>query len=117
MISPARWAKQWPWVMVVLVLLACWQASCGQSGAERRGRELFESNCAPCHEAAKLDLKKQPPKLEGLFQSKALPSGAPATDEQLRKVIIQGIGTMPAFDQRLSQEDVDDLLQFLHQLK
>jgi mono/diheme cytochrome c family protein len=61
-----------------------------------------------------LDLKKQPPKLEGLFQSKTLPSGAPATDEQVRKTIIQGIGTMPAFDQRLSDKDVDDLVIFLH---
>jgi hypothetical protein len=46
------------------------------------------------------DLKKQPPKLEGLFQSKTLPSGAPATDEEVRKATILGIGTMPAFDQQ-----------------
>ena len=117
MISRAHWARQWPWLMVVLALLACWQASCGQSEAERRGRELFELNCAPCHEAPKLELKKQPPKLEGLFQSKTLPSGAPATDERVRKTIIQGIGTMPAFDQRLSDEDVNDLVNYLHHLK
>ena len=41
------------------------------------------------------DLKKQPPKLEGLFQSKTLPSGAPATDEEVRKTTILGIGTIP----------------------
>ena len=117
MISRTHRAKHWPWLMVVLASLACWQASCGQSGAERRGRELFELNCAPCHEAPKLGLKKQPPKLEGLFQSKTLPSGAPATDEQVRKTIIQGIGTMPAFDRRLSGEDVNDLVKYLHQLK
>jgi len=117
MISHAHLARQWPWLMVVSALLACWQASCGQSEAERRGQELFELNCAPCHEAPKLQLKKQPPRLEGLFQSKTLPSGAPATDEQVRKTIIQGIGTMPAFDQRLSNEDVNDLVTYLHQLK
>jgi mono/diheme cytochrome c family protein len=107
----------WPWLIVVFVLLVGWQTSCEQRRAERRGRELFQLNCAPCHEAPKLDLKKQPPKLEGLFQSKTLPSGAPATDEQVRKTIIQGIGTMPAFDQRLSDEDVNDLVKYLHQLK
>jgi mono/diheme cytochrome c family protein len=113
----ARCARQWPWLIVVLVLLAGWQTSCQQTRAKRRDRELFQLNCAPCHEAANLDLKKQPPKLEGLFQSKRLPSGAPATDEQVRKTIIQGIGTMPAFDQRLSDEDVNDLVKYLHQLK
>jgi len=117
MISHAHLARQWPWLMVVLALLASGQASCGQSEAERRGRELFELNCAPCHEAPKLELKKQPPRLEGLFQSKTLPSGARATDEQVRKTIIQGIGTMPAFNQRLSDEDVDEMVKYLHQLK
>ena len=109
--------RQCAWVIVVFVLVAGWQTSCEQSRAERRGRELFQLNCAPCHEAPNPDLKKQPPKLEGLFQSKRLPSGAPATDEQVRKTIVLGIGTMPAFDQRLSDEDVDDLVKYLHQLK
>jgi mono/diheme cytochrome c family protein len=117
MIRHARCAGEWTWVVVVLLLLAGWQASCVRSRAEQRGKELFELHCAACHEAPNPDLKKQPPKLEGLFQSKRLPSGAPATDEQVRKTIIQGIGTMPAFDQRLSDEDVNDLVKYLHQLK
>ncbi len=117
MIRHARCAREWPCLIAVLLLLAGWQTSCGRSRAEQRGRELFELHCAACHEASNLDLKKQPPKLEGLFQSKRLPSGAPATDEQVRKTIVQGISTMPAFDQRLSDEDVDDLVRYLHQLK
>jgi mono/diheme cytochrome c family protein len=84
---------------------------------EMQGQELFELHCAPCHQGAHPDLRKQPPKLEGLFQSKSLPSGAPATDAQVRKTIIAGRGTMPAFDQRLSEEDVDDLVKYLHTLK
>jgi mono/diheme cytochrome c family protein len=67
--------------------------------------------------AANPDLKKQPPKLEGLFHSKTLPSGAPATDEQVRKTIIEGLGTMPAFEGRLSERDVNDLVKYLHSLK
>jgi len=117
MIRQARRARVWPLVVAAPAFLVCWQICCSQNHAERRGQELFELNCAPCHEASGLDLKKQPPKLEGLFQSKRLPSGAPATDEQLRKTIIQGVGTMPAFDQRLSDEDVHDLVQYLHHLK
>jgi len=84
---------------------------------EMQGQTLFELHCAPCHQDTHPDLRKQPTKLERLFQSKSLPSGAPATDAQVRKTIIEGRGTMPAFDQRLSEEDVDDLLKYLHTLK
>jgi len=84
---------------------------------ETRGRALFLLHCADCHQSAHPDLHKQPPKLEGLFQSKTLPSGAPATDAQVRTTIIEGRGTMPAFDQRLSGKDVDDLVRYLHTLK
>ena len=74
--------------LVLLALLA--KLLAGRAGQSRGARELFQQNCAICHEALNLDLKKQPPKLEGLFQSKTLPSGAPATDEQVRKTIIGG---------------------------
>jgi mono/diheme cytochrome c family protein len=84
---------------------------------ETQGRALFLLHCADCHEGAHPDLHKQPPKLQGLFQSQTLPSGAPATDAQVRKTIIEGRGTMPAFDQRLSEKDVDDLVRYLHTLK
>ena len=97
-------------------------AGCSWSGdrltdEETQGRALFLLHCADCHQAAHPELHKQPPKLEGLFQSKTLPSGALATDEQVRKTIIEGRGTMPAFDQRLSENDVDDLVKYLHTLK
>lgn len=82
-----------------------------------QGQALFLLHCADCHEGAHPDLHKQPPRLEGLFQSKTLPSGAPATDAQVRKTIIEGRRTMPAFDQRLSDKDLDDLIKYLHTLK
>ena len=107
---------RWSWMLVLGSAVAVWPTCSGRL-ARQRGEELFQQNCAVCHEVSNLELKKQPPKLEGLFQSKRLPSGAPATDEQVRKTIIQGIGTMPAFNQRLSDEDVNDLVTYLHQLK
>jgi len=84
---------------------------------ETRGRALFVLHCADCHEGTYPDLRKPPPKLGGLFQSRTLPGGAPATDAQVRKTIIEGRGTMPAFDQRLSEKDVDDLVKYLRTLK
>ncbi len=105
----------WWWLALIAALLDIWPA-CSDQHASQRGHELFQQNCAMCHEASNLDLKKQPPKLEGLFQRKALPSGAPATDAQVRKTIINGIGTMPSFQGRLSDEDVNNLVEYLHQL-
>jgi Cu/Ag efflux protein CusF len=40
-----------------------------------------------------------------------------ATDAQIRKTIIEGKGTMPAFDQRLSDQEVSCLISYLHTLK
>jgi len=107
---------RWWWLPPITAVLAIWPG-CSDRQAEHRGEELFQQNCAVCHEVPNPELKKQPPKLEGLFQRKTLPSGAPATDDQVRKTIIHGIGTMPAFDQRLSDEEVNDLVKYLHRLK
>jgi mono/diheme cytochrome c family protein len=52
-----------------------------------------------------------------LFDAKQLPSGAPATDQQVRKTIVEGLNTMPAFDKRLSNADLDDLVSYLHILE
>ena len=98
-----------------LLALVSWGLS--GCGSHRHGEELFNLHCVDCHEMPHPDLKKQPPKLEGLFNSKTLPSGAPATDEQVRKTIIEGQRTMPAFDGRLSDSDVNDLISYLHTLK
>jgi len=100
-----------------VLLAACSQMGFGLSGAELHGAQLFDLHCADCHDETNPDLKKQPPKLKGLFRSKLLPSGSPATDQQVRKTIIEGFGTMPAFDQRLRDQDVDDLVKYLHVLK
>ncbi len=105
-----------PSLLFVALLLGIWPA-CKNRDTTTRGEELFQQNCAMCHEASNLDLKKQPPKLEGLFQRKTLPSGAPATNEQVRKTIVHGIGTMPAFEGRLSDDDVTKLVAYLDQLK
>jgi mono/diheme cytochrome c family protein len=92
-------------------------SGCSPNESEQRGQELFDLHCALCHTGPTPDLKKQPPRLEKLFAGKHLPSGAPATDTQVRKTIIEGLRTMPAFDKRLSDQDLDDLVAYLHTLK
>jgi len=105
---------------VLLVLLPAVACTRGEqlSNAEIHGQWLYDGHCAECHENPHPELHKQPPNLHGLFSHKTLPSGAPATDEQVRKTIIEGRGTMPAFDRRLREDDVKDLIiQYLHRLR
>jgi len=87
------------------------------SNAERQGQWLYENHCNECHENPHPELRKQPPNLHRLFQGRTLPSGAPATDEQVSKTIIEGRGTMPAFDKRLREADARELVAYLHKLK
>lgn len=104
-------------LFVALSTVALMWTGCSPSASEQRGQELFDLHCAACHQGPTPDLKKQPPRLEGLLETTNLPSGAPASEKQVRKTIIEGIGTMPAFDQRLSDSDLDDLVKYLHTLK
>jgi mono/diheme cytochrome c family protein len=62
-------------------------------------------------------LLKEPPKLNGLFATKTLPSGAPATDERVRLTIVEGLHTMPAFKGRLREDEIQNVIAYLHTLK
>ena len=107
-------------LLPVLILTAATLLGCSAKGGaarETNGQALFQFHCAPCHEMPPPDLLKEPPKLNGLFNSKTLPSGAPASDEQVRKVILEGFNTMPAFDKRLKDDEVRDIIAYLHTLK
>ena len=60
---------------------------------------------------------KKGPGLKGVFQSKYLPvSGLPANDERVGELIVTGRNMMPAFGQVMSQQQVQDLLAYLHTL-
>jgi len=94
----------------VAFLVAC-------SPADKMGyrpQYVYQKFCATCHDAAGLELIKEPPRLDGLFRKKTFPSGAPATDDELRKVILQGRGTMPPFERTLSGDDVNALVRYMH---
>ena len=86
------------------------------TSAETRGSVVYERNCRACHDAENLKLLKQPPKLIALFRHQTLPSGDPATDDQVRKTILGGRGIMPPFERTLDKHQIDDLLKYLHKL-
>jgi mono/diheme cytochrome c family protein len=107
-----------PLLAVLVALLA--STACRSKGQlssdELEGQRLYDTHCYECHENPHPDLHRVPPNLHGLFLRKSLPSGASATDEQVRKTIVEGRGTMPAFDRRLREEDVKDLVKYLRTL-
>ena len=79
-----------------------------------QGLALYEGRCAHCHRDNDLALKKVPPDLHNLFKRDKLPSGAPATDAEVARVVLAGKGMMPAFTGRFTPEQMAALLAYLH---
>lgn len=81
---------------------------------EAEGKHLYSVRCAHCHEDNDLGLKKIPPDLHRVFAHPTLPSGAPVSDEEIRKVVLAGKGMMPAFAGRFTDNQMAALLAYLH---
>jgi mono/diheme cytochrome c family protein len=81
---------------------------------QEEGKHLYQLRCAHCHEENDLALKKAPPDLHYVFYRKALPSGAPVTDEAVRQNVLAGKGMMPGFAGRFTDEQMTALIAYLH---
>jgi len=81
---------------------------------EAEGKHLYQARCAHCHEDNDLALKKVPPDLHDVFKRITLPSGVPATDAQVRHVVLDGKGMMPSFTGRFNEAQMSALLAYLH---
>ena len=82
---------------------------------EQRGDLVFRANCAVCHFPYS-SKSRGGPGLKGLFRKKYLPSGAPANDERVRSAIEQGRANMPSFKGALTDDQMADLIAYLHAL-
>jgi mono/diheme cytochrome c family protein len=81
---------------------------------QAEGKHLYMVRCAHCHQDNDLNLKKVPPDLHGVFRQAKLPSGAPATDAHVQRVVLAGKGLMPSFAGRFTNEQMAALLAYLH---
>jgi mono/diheme cytochrome c family protein len=81
---------------------------------QAEGKHLYEGRCAHCHRDNDLALKKVPPDLNGVFNKTTLPSGAPATDAEVQRVVLAGKGMMPSFNGRFNADQMSALLAYLH---
>lgn len=80
---------------------------------EARGAQVFQQYCARCHYPTTTS-PLHGPGLQALTKLKAMPSGAPPTDERLTEVILYGRQMMPATP--LTGQQLSDLLAYLHTL-
>ncbi len=80
---------------------------------EARGAQVFHQKCAKCHRPTSTR-SLNGPGLQALTKIKAMPSGAPPTDERITQTIQRGRTNMPAT--QLTDDQLSDLLAYLHTL-
>jgi mono/diheme cytochrome c family protein len=91
-------------------------AELGLNPQQSAGRRVYDAECDRCHQPYSTHGRKGPG-LKGIFQHPYLSlSGLPANDERVRDIIRLGRNEMPGFGQKLSQQDIEDLLAYLHTL-
>jgi mono/diheme cytochrome c family protein len=91
-------------------------AELGLNSQQAAGRRIYDNNCDRCHEAYSTKGKKGPG-LKGVFQQKYLPlSGLPANDDRVSDIIRLGRKEMPGYIQKLSQQEIENLLAYMHTL-
>jgi len=91
-------------------------AELGLNPQQAAGRKIYDAECDRCHEPYSTRGKKGPG-LKGVFQHKYLSlSGLPANDERVSNIMRMGRNEMPGYGQKLSDQDIQDLLAYLHTL-
>jgi len=80
---------------------------------EARGAAVYQQKCARCHYPTNTH-PLHGPGLQAITKVKAMPSGAPPTDERLTDVILHGRGMMPGTP--LDDQQLDDLIAYLRTL-
>ena len=108
--------------LIVVMLSGCdvqrrkSDAELGLNPQQVAGRKIYDSHCDRCHEPYSTKGKKGPG-LQGVFKHQYLPlSGLPANDERVTDIIRLGRHDMPGYSQTLNQQEIDDLLAYMHTL-
>lgn len=82
---------------------------------ETAGYEVYQARCARCHHANSTR-SLNGPGLQALYKQPYLPSGAPANDERIRAAIVHGRNMMPASANGLDDQQLANLMAYLHTL-
>jgi mono/diheme cytochrome c family protein len=115
-------------VLIVACLVACLafsgcdterrksDAELGLNPQQTAGRKLYDDYCDRCHEPYSSRGKKGP-SLKGVFKQQYLPiSGLPANDDRVTEIVKIGRAKMHGFSQVMNDQQVKDLVAYLHTL-
>ncbi len=108
--------------VVLCALVACdverrkSDAELGLNPQQAVGRKLYDNYCDRCHEPYSSRGKKGP-SLKGVFKRQYLElSGLPANDDHVADIVKYGRAKMEGFGQVMTEQQVKDLLAYLHTL-
>jgi mono/diheme cytochrome c family protein len=108
-------------LILITIFLACdseprkTDAELGLTPQQAQGRRVYDARCAECHYAYSThDLRA--PSLNGLFKKPFMKNGIPANDDRVTDIILLGRAKMPAFQQKLTRQQLEDLMAYLHTL-
>lgn len=119
--------------LLMVLPISCWlvsMAACSGCEVQRRqsdaelglnpqqaaGRHIYDQYCDRCH-APYSSRGRQGPSLQGIFKKPYLKmSGMPANDERVGEIIRVGRNKMEGFGNVLSDEQINDLVAYLHTL-
>ena len=119
-ISP--YLRAWVAMLALVALAGCdverrkSDAELGLNPQQAAGRKLYDNYCDRCHEPYSSHGKKGP-SLKGVFKRQFLSqSGLPANDERMTDIIKYGRAKMEGFGQVMTEQQIKDLLAYLHTL-
>jgi mono/diheme cytochrome c family protein len=108
-------------ILMLLAIAGCDErrksdAELGLNPQQAVGRRLYDDYCDRCHEPYSTRDKKGP-SLKGIFKQQYLSvSGLPANDDRVGEIIKLGRAKMQGLGQVLNDQQVKDLLAYLHTL-
>jgi mono/diheme cytochrome c family protein len=91
-------------------------AELGLNAQQAAGRHLYDQYCDRCHNPYSTR-GRQGPGLKGIFKKQYLAvSGIPANDARVGEIIMIGRGKMEGYSNALTQQQLADMLAYLHTL-
>jgi mono/diheme cytochrome c family protein len=84
------------------------KAFAGSRGNATSGEQVFKDQCTVCH-SVKPGENGVGPSLYGEISG----PHPKKTDEQVRKIVMEGLGKMPDFRDDISSDDLDNLLAYI----
>jgi mono/diheme cytochrome c family protein len=112
---------------ICLLVAALWLTGCdaerrrsdgelGLNPQQAAGRRLYDNYCDRCH-APYSSHGRQGPPMKDIFKKPFMAmSGMPANDDRVTDIIRMGRNKMPGFAQEMNQQQISDLLAYLHTL-